>query len=219
MKNKEILFHSERSEFDILKPYPASKDIPEWFKNTPPVAENDLTARRCIPLLDSFSAGYMIPLFSDVYFNEENDSFVSKSVIDVTSSHPKFQVEKFEIDSSFNPQPFKWLNPWYIKTPKGYSTMFIHPLNRTDLPFYSLTGIVDTDKHPLETNFPFFMKKGFSGEIKAGTPVIQAIPFKRDDWSMKIKDDESYNYEPRWSWFNPPMAKYRRMFWSRKKYE
>ena len=92
MKNKEILFHSERSEFDILKPYPASKDIPEWFKNTPPVAENDLTARRCIPLLDSFSAGYMIPLFSDVYFNEENDSFVSKSVIDVTSSHPKFQV-------------------------------------------------------------------------------------------------------------------------------
>jgi hypothetical protein len=63
--------------------------------------------------------------------------------------------------------------------------MFIHPTYRPDLPFYILPAIVDTDKHPLIINFPFFIKEGFTGVIEFGTPMVQAIPFKRDNWESK----------------------------------
>ena len=30
---------------------------------------------------------------------------------------------------------------------------------------------------------------------------------------------ESYEYEHFWNWFQPPMGKYKRFFWKRKKYQ
>ena len=47
---------------------------------------------------------------------------------------------------------------------------------------HALPGIVDTDRSPQPINFPFFIKKNFVGTIEVGTPVVQLIPFKRDDW-------------------------------------
>ena len=35
-------------------------------------------------------------------------------------------------------------------------------------------------------NFPFFIKEGFTGLIPYGTPIVQIIPFKRDDWKSKF---------------------------------
>jgi hypothetical protein len=68
--------------------------------------------------------------------------------------------------------------------------------------------------------FPFFIKKDFNGLIPAGTPILQAIPFKRDDWKADYgKEEESYQYEGFWKWFNPPLAKYKREFWQKKNYE
>ena len=29
------------------------------------------------------------------------------------------------------------------------------------------------------------IKKGFEGEIPAGTPIVQVIPFKREEWEAK----------------------------------
>jgi hypothetical protein len=44
---------------------------------------------------------------------------------------------------------------------------------------------MDTDGWGDAGNHPF-MKKNWSGVIPAGTPVIQIIPFKRDDWDSNI---------------------------------
>jgi hypothetical protein len=64
------------------------------------------------------------------------------------------------------------------------------------------------------------MKNGFSGTIPAGTPIIQAIPFKRDDWKMEFPNkEESYSYKDFYKWFDPPMAKYKRFFWKKKRYQ
>jgi len=85
--------------------------------------------------------------------------------------------------------------------------LFIHPVNRTELPFHSLTGLVDTDKHPIIINFPFFIKAGFVGTIPAGTPLIQAIPIKRDGWQMKMKDeDKAHSYLKQYEVTNPPFC-------------
>jgi hypothetical protein len=56
-----------------------------------------------------------------------------------------------------------------------------HPLNRTDLPFYTLSGIVDSDNYMGEGKVPFFIKKDFTGIIPAGTPIVQIIPIKTDE--------------------------------------
>jgi|Laugresu1bdmlbsd_1035121.scaffolds.fasta_scaffold00489_19 hypothetical protein len=220
--SKTIKAFSENIEIDWEKPSPAVKSIPEWFKSITPVDEekHDLTIKKCVPVLDSFTAGYLFKTSVDVMYDEEYKRFVDNGLHPEVTFHPQFQITNMELDSNLHPYPFKWINRFYWQTPKGYSTMFIHPLNRSDLPFQSLSGIVDTDEFPLSVQFPFFMKKGFSGLIPAGTPIIQAIPFKRDDYNLIFPDQkESYEYEHFWNWFQPPMAKYKRLFWKRKKYQ
>jgi hypothetical protein len=115
---------------------------------------------------------------------------------------------------------FSWMPGWSIKTPKGYSTLFTHPINSPNLPFQTLTAVVDTDKHPLVINFPFFIRENFYGHIPAGTPIIQMIPFKRNDWEMEVIDNKvPPNYDRQWEVMgNAPMAWYKRKWWTKKSY-
>lgn len=221
--SKKINFRPARPELDIKPVEPASKFIPEWFKNTPIAKEGQLTAKRCVPILDALTAGYIVQTSVDITFSVGEDGKPKHSdnaVFKAVSEHLMSQTDSFEISDAYDPQPFKFNNLWHIETPKGYSTLFVHPLNRTDLPFYSFNGLVDTDKHPLITNFPFFIKKGFEGTIPAGTPIIQAIPIKRESWSSSIKDEHKpYSYPKEYEVNNAPFAWYKRNVWFKKKYQ
>lgn len=164
----------------------ASKFIPEWYKKIKPFNDNKknlATIKKCIPVLDSMSQGYIIYTTEDLFFDENQKTFTDFESL--TPSHSEEQIEGYPVPDYFHKIIFKWENIINIKTPKGYSCLFIHPLHRLDLPFYTLPGLVDTDMHPLNINFPFFMKKGFTGVIPAKTPLIQIIPIKRDSWSIK----------------------------------
>jgi hypothetical protein len=217
---KHIEFRPSHPEYDIPLPRPASAFIPDWYKKTPIVSEKVLTAKRCVPIIDSLSAGYIIPLPADVHWNPDGSKPWADSKLEVVSMHHASQTENFDLGDEYETQPWKWINNFHIQTPKGYSTLFVHPVNRTELPFYSFSGLVDTDKHPLITNFPFAIKKGFSGVIPAGTPMIQAIPVKREDWEMKMKDeDKAYRFVREYEVMNAPFAWYRRNVWQKKKYQ
>ena len=220
MKRK-VEFRSRAPHLDIPPPRPASTFIPDWYKKTPPVAEKILTAKRCVPIIDALSAGYIIPLAADVHWDSSKENpYWSDAKTDLVSSHYQVQTENFDIDDAYDTRPFKWVNQFHIKTPKGYGMLFTHPINRTDLPFHSFTGFVDTDKHPLIVNFPFVIKEGFSGVIPAGTPLIQAIPVKREDWEMSIKDEDTpYVYVKEYEVLNPPFGWYKRKVWQKKKYQ
>jgi hypothetical protein len=217
--NKKIFFHSDSTEFEIMPPIASSKAVPSWYRKMSGVNDGVMSVKKCVPFLDSITAGYTIPLPVDVEWNEKEKKFLSNSIIRQTSMHDPSQVYNVDIPEEYDPTPHKWENRWFIKTPKGYSTFFVHPLNRIDLPFYSFSGIVDTDKHPMIVNFPFVLKKNFSGKILSGTPMIQAIPFKRDKWIQKILDSgESYSYPYTYKVSEPPFAFYKRNFWSRKEF-
>jgi hypothetical protein len=219
---KKIKALSEDIYVDWEKPSPSSKEIPDWFKKIQSVDDehHDMTIKKCIPVLDTLTIGYVFKTSADVIYDDKYKRFLDNGVGDVVTHHPSFQIENMDIDNNLDPIPFKWINKFFWQTPKGYSTLFTHPLNRTDLPFQTLSGVVDTDDFPLSVQFPFFIKKGFSGLIPAGTPIIQAIPFKRDNWELEFPDqDRSYEYEEFWNWFNPPMAKYKKQFWKRKTYK
>lgn len=220
IKYKNIVFHSVDTNLDILRPHSSTKNVPSWYRKMPGVKNGIQTIKKCVPFLDSLSMGYQIPLTADIILDEEKEVFKGNSKIDLVTQHYPEQSEEVVLPPEFNAQPYKWNNPWHIKTPKGYSTLFIHPLNRLDLPFYSLSGVVDTDSHPLIINFPFFVKNNFDGIIKTGTPMIQAIPFKRDKWSAKFLDEvDSYSGDHMsHEVMQPPFGWYKKKHWSRKEY-
>lgn len=215
--SKKINFNSIDINFEFLHPKPAVKDLPVWFKNTPPTTDGIENVKKCTPFLDGLSIGYIIYLTADVLVDEHGIQQISNPV--VVTEHRTSQIDKLNVSKDFREIPYKWTNFFVTKTPRGYSTMFTHPINRIDLPFHTLTGIVDTDKFDLPVNFPFFVKKNFKGIITAGTPIAQAIPFKRTEWEHHVEDSKKTELPTyRHTMHNPPFGFYKKYIWQRKKY-
>ena len=87
------------------------------------------------------------------------------------------------------------------------------------MPFRIFDAIVDTDVYPARFPYAFLIKNDFKGIIKAGTPLIQVIPFKREDFISEIIDA---NYEEIKTQQNVAFSRfsgaYRKLFWKRKKF-
>lgn len=215
---KQINFYSENVRVEILHPKPASKFLPEWIRKIPGVIDGVETIKKCMPFFDAMTSGYILTLAADVKFDGVEFEEVSK--IEMVSKHQQSQISGFEVPDEYRKQPFKWNNLFVMKTPKGYSTLFTHPLNRIDLPFYSISGVVDTDTFPVGVNFPFFVKKDFRGIIPAGTPIAQALPFKRTSWKHKVHDSKPYEVPLNFfSHANPPFNFYKKNYWVKKTYQ
>jgi hypothetical protein len=188
---------------------PQKISLPKWYKDTPVFAKlrdtdkkEDLTIKRCIPVLDALTTGYYLVTTVDYTFSYDKETNTStfSGPEDVLSSkpitmHTTTQIPNLDLSPEYIEYAYKWSNSWLVKTPPGYSCMFVHPLDILDLPFKSLDAVVDTDNYFMPTLFPFLMKNNFEGTIPAGTPVIQIIPFKRTDWNMKINDKFSEELE------------------------
>lgn len=204
-KNKIISFYPDTKDFKewFDAPVPAKKNIPEWYKSqdkysggikvvSPETGLLNSTVKACMPIFDIMTAGYIITTPVDIHVSINNDGSPelvwAMNDFSAISSHPVEQYDKFKIPKEFFPVGYKFINSWITNTPSGYSSIFITPAMRDDLPFYCLPAIVDTDKHPVPVNFPFFIRRDFEGVIPAGTPMIQIIPFKRDTWSHEVKD-------------------------------
>lgn len=226
------------------KPTPAHMGLADWWKSmdkynydldsqTPPkFPHRDFgTARSCPALNDAFNFGYILYNPVDVYIDatQENDISwyvpqINLSIMDSDDEsyigfHSQKQFETLKNDPSFHKHALK-LNTFFgIRTESGYSSWITHPIGRNDLPFRMLDGIIDTDKYTARFPYGMFVKKGFSGVIKAGTPLIQVIPFRREDFTSEIVES------------NPEKARsdtvalrshftnaYKKLFWSRKKF-
>lgn len=194
-KEPTIEFICRKEDLGIIPaPYKSSKNIPAWFKALPGKLKDGLkssTVKRCNPFLDAMSVGWIIPLAADVEFTTNEDA----SGVDyrwdfyrpMVENHTMRQIHTDkEPNPTFPKPPMKFMNHWLIKVPKGYSVLFIPPLNRPDPRFTCMSGIVDCDGYFEFVNFPFvFNEPNFQGIIPAGTPLVQAIPFKRSDLKMK----------------------------------
>jgi hypothetical protein len=187
----------------LKKPEPASKTLPEWYKSMPFYMSNEKdvletgepngTIKKCMPVLDAMTAGYHIPLHSDIWVDNSQGipTFKSTRVVNnFISIHDIGQYHTFPFSQDFYPQAFKFTHEWIVQTPKGWSCLFTHPLFHEDLPFRSLPGLVDTDKHPAVVSILFFIRKDFKGLIPCGTPITQVIPFKREKFTAQYSVDD-----------------------------
>lgn len=220
----------------LIFPKPADKDIPEWYKKTnsyinekkqPLESEagptTSATVKRCMPVFDSFTAGYFLYLHVDVQINLEEDGthFFQWASQDAIGWHSRVQFNEHPAvkDLKINRMP-KINSPWSIKTPLGTSCLFLPPMHRDNV-ISILPGIVDTDKHQNPVNFPFVVQPGFEGLLPAGTPIVQVIPFKRDSWAMEIGEEEErklIEYQ-KIQLATKFFDRYKSFFWSKKHYK
>jgi hypothetical protein len=216
-----------------ITPVPAIKTIPEWFNKIPRFINNDkkmdfeangthnITIKWCNPFLDSLTAGYMVLLDTDIFVKKTDagQQITWRRGGEVISLHSTEQVSPNQIPPGYSKQPYKFTNYWSIKTPKDYSALFVHPLNRTDLPFYTLSGFVDTDDYLVPVNFPFFIQENFEGIIEAGTPIAQIIPIKREPWRHEIASyDVNFVNKNNAKFYTKIYRAYKNLFWKRKDY-
>jgi hypothetical protein len=239
----KIQFEPFDKEAELLfeMPKPAVQVLPKWYKDMPTymdgenqaglsstsVAVSNLTAKGCSPLLDALSAGYMFELPCDLEFrkNERGELGIRWATnINLISGHGPDQAPGLPTPVGGSDTLLKWRPGWRIITPPGWSTLFVHPLNRHDLPFRLLSGVVDTDTYPLGVEFPFQLLHTIDTNIfimEKGTPICQAIPIKREDWESGefIPFDEDANRKAGFDLKSTIVRSYKKKFWHKKRYQ
>ncbi len=229
------------AEMTVPCPKPAKNFIPDWYKEMesfhggkPDVTslydgKANTTMKMCMPFQDSFSMGYIQEAWQESHisltkgednnFNIEWFNATEPQMMDMRNQSPK---NKFPIPDNFYPLEFTWNPVWAPELPKGYSVIVTHPFNRTDLPFYTLTGIIDSDNfthQASKNNLPFLLKKDFNGIIKKGTPLYQMIPILREDWkSIQSAYNEEKQMKILYAMRQYFWSGYKRLYWSKKSF-
>jgi len=157
--------------------------------------------------------------------SHDSNGFLKTQGISLASTDPHNtdQLKGSPMIKENGNSPFhKIINPWKIKTPKGYSCIFLNPLNNKSQDYFKIIeGIVHTDKFPMEVNFPIILNTEKHKEINTcifkGTPYVQIIPFKRDDWKMITKYENSNEKFWQSLWELTFVDRYKNLFWNKNK--
>lgn len=232
MFNKKRIFYHESARDSYPNVIQQSKShIPEWYKKIHKWKNNKMfdmergfqaTVKDCSPFLESLTIGYMITLPYDVYVTSVNGKpyIAWKTHSDET---PMFRdpADINLVPAGHHPMEFTWRPNCSFIVPKGYCVLLCHPLNRHDLPFTTLAGVIDGGfALPPYGNIPFYIKKDFEGVIPQGTPIAQIIPFRQDNWLSKIKnglvDEGKKNTQRTTAVFT---GWYKKNIWSRKNFD
>jgi hypothetical protein len=188
-------------------PVPAITMVPEWYKSLTLYGDtNDIKnlnpvnhvgtdgtlvdTKKCMPMFDALTSGYYYLLEDDLHVSLNDNGFPTltwKGDVMLVDKRPTLQIP---VPGNCHQLHFGFRMNWFYRTPPGHSVLVTHPMNRYDLPFYTLSGMVDSDIWGLPVFFSFFLKRDFIGTIPKGTPIMQFIPFKRDEWEIEIKTDK-----------------------------
>lgn len=208
--------------------------IPDWYKKIPIFYNNrkfddkfnsNKTVKTCVPFLEALSIGYVITLPFDLYAEKDSDgnqiliwpTGVKDS--EVPSIRENLASEKL-VPVGHSPVEFTWHPNVAYTVPKGYSILFTHPLNRHDLPFTTLSAVIDgglilTNKGSI----PFYLKENFVGIIEKGTPIAQLIPFRQTNWNSEetkgLAEMAEVHNSAAISVF---LGWYKKTFWTKKQY-
>jgi hypothetical protein len=221
-------------------PSPIIKTIPEWYRKADRFAKKldgtfwkgpdngkVPTWKACPAIFDIMGTGYTLKTPCDIEFIEKDSKTLIVTISDARYKEfctPRQKMPQFEHPEGYHHGHFAWFPDWGVETPEGYSVLYSQPFNRFELPFLTTSGIIDNDTVNLLGSMPFFIRKGFSGVVPAGTPFVQLIPFKREDWSSEvIIEDENIMYEKNrtnsMKYRVPDGGVYKNKVWKPRRYE
>ena len=223
-------------------PSPTIKTIPEWYRkadrfainphtNEPWVDPRDggkvPTWKACPAIFDIMGTGYVYKTPCDIEVSDVNGKIkvkvLNQQMQDFVAERPA--MPQFVPPQGYHEDHFAWWSDWAVKVPEGYSVLYTQPFNRFELPFLTTSGIIDNDKVNLPGTMPFFIVKGYTGVIPAGTPYAQMLPFKRENWSSELDTTISYkkmldnNNKNSDKYRVPNGGVYQKEVWTRRTYE
>src|SRR6202030_2510335 len=182
----------------LPRPIPAVQGLPDWYKTVPKKAfnpsmgEETLTVKKSPPFIAAMTYGFLLPLPIDLNVQDGEFTWSFEVPKGFVSEYSRSPID-FHDPSQVVGTPFfdddrfiiKFNNFWTIEAPVGYSLLFTHPVNRSDLPFTTLTGLVACDMfHDTPVHFPaHWHDAGFNGLLPRGTPIVQCLPVKREVWA------------------------------------
>ena len=222
------------------KPVPISKSMPQWYKEADRFAKKPNgeywigpdkgkipTWKACPAILDILTTGYSLVTPCDIEFFLDD-----AGQIDVKIEDKRYQdfatrrtpMPQFRHPEGYYNYHFAWMPDWAVKVPDGYSVLYVAPFNRYDLPIMTVSGIIDNDKVNLPGSFPFFVQKGWTGILPAGTPYAQLLPFLREDWNSEIiipttSEMMNANVENSKKYRVPDGGVYQKEVWTKRLYE
>jgi hypothetical protein len=204
-------FNQETVDFTPA-PQPAYKHLPDWYKLQPGYIGDEKTflsrgmssstVKRCMPMYDVISSGYMIYFPCDIFIDATNPEKLLYSVPEGVKSikntlfsfHSEQQVSHYPRETDmYHKEIFRILPFWSAGTDKGYSCLFTQPFHREPAPFKLFSAVIDTDNYISDGFLSMYIKKDFRGTIERGTPLAQIIPFKRDSYEMSLAGPEEAN--------------------------
>lgn len=230
--NPKVTFTTYPDLYGVIpEPIPARSMLPDWFKKLKGFGNEEpenptywptRSIKRCPPVLDAMVSGWILTTPAEISFVVNEDGSGVEWHTDLKhSAIQDHKIEQIKGHPSLPRVPLKFLNYWHMKTPPGWSTLFVPPLNRENEYFEPMSGVVETDKYLEFVNFPSFLKKtGTTFIIPRGYPVAQAIPFKRgfnrkaDIRAMTPKEVDALDLLRRKRDSQPSL--YRETMWERK---
>ena len=244
----DIKFEYVNPLAQLYPPLPAKRMLPEWYKNisayshpfTKGAAAKELnqmqtdhagTVKKCMPVMDYITSGYILRNFIDISITrewpkgEEDCHIVTKHAAQLNpiAFHSPNQMPIPEIDELS--YIYKFVGYWTVRTPPGYSTLFYQPHYFFEKRFTVMPAIVDTDVFEEPVSFPFVWNdKGHTRqdyEIEAGTPLVVALPFKRDEFQHSIAERKSSGKPTRTEILLRTVLEnmYKKFFHQKKKYD
>lgn len=237
----EIVFKAKNEYLrDVsIKPFPSNQALPNWWREHTPYVKgpnnpdgkkifinnglSNATFKKCVPMLDGLTSGYIIPLWLDVQITQPDNA----PLINWTAKYqPIFDVHgrdsnKIKAPVGYHEQIFVYRTGWIPQTPKGYSILITHPFGYSDSPFRALSAVVDSDENKTEISLPVWIQKGFEGIVEKGLPMAQIIPFKREKWTSSFDShkNNSYEIEEDKNWRSTLVNHYIKNIWSKKEYK
>lgn len=176
---------------------PARTQVPKWYKTTPisfgesmSFENPQFTFKACTPFLEAFTIGYMVTLAGDMLWEYDPTADTTykftwrQNEVNMVTTRSLKVVGDMPWPNEFEQIAFSWDLNLCLDIPKTHSVLVTHPLNRHDLPFVTMSAVID-GFNLANGSVPFFLKKGFHGLLPAGTPIAQIIPFKQENWKSK----------------------------------
>ena len=198
-----LIFRCDPALIDLLpRPIPAKAALPDWLRQMAPRVPSAVhqrsirTVKQCPPFVDAMSHGFMILLPCDVAVREGQFSWDWQLPALAASGHPRAPLS-FHVPEQLTGSPLahghqvaiKFNSFWTIELEPGWSLMAVHPINRDDLPFRLVTGLVDADRfNEVGINFPAaWIDAGFEGVLPRGTPIAQCFPVPREPLTLQCE--------------------------------
>ncbi len=197
----------------LARPTLARHALPDWLRTMPRAVFSEThgrdvrTVKQCPPFVDAMSHGFVIPLPCDVRVSDGVLSWDWDYPALSVGYHPRSPLS-FHVPAQATGTPFfnpdvavvKFNSFWTIELEPGYSLFATHPINRSDLPFRTLTGLVDSDRFTdVGVLFPaLWVDADFDGVLARGTPVAQCFPVERAPLELSFKgftDQDARGYE------------------------